>query len=285
MNRPSLLAWITQKRLHHTVTIDALKRHDYRHTSRESRMSPAIRVRAGNVMSRKSFVLAIAILLLLGSLVGATGFVLVRHVPNFYKRCEISAGPERKNLADEVDSELVNRLGEGVYNEKVWQVNFNETQLNAFLTEGFLSQFNGRTLENPIPKGVSDPRISLEDDRIRIGFRYGFKRFSTVISVELRPWMAVQDPNVLALEFVSLHAGAIPISSQWLLERVAEAARPLKIEVNYYRYNKHPVLVLRFQADRTNPTFQLQQVKVMGQSNSNPGFIRIAGKPSEKPKG
>ena len=91
------------------------------------------------------------------------------------------------------------------------------------------------------------------------------------------------------IEFVSLHAGAIPISSQWLLEKTAEAVRPHKIDVSYYRYNKHPVLVLHFQADRSNPTFHLQQVKVVGQLNGTPGFIRIAGQPAgqgpEKPKG
>ncbi len=234
-------------------------------------------------MSRKSFALAIAIILFLGGLVGATGFVLVRHVPSFYNRCDLPTGPERRRLADEFDGELGNRLLAGILNEEEhWEVNFRETQLNAFLAEGMFKKY---TLESPFPEGVSAPRITLENDRIRIGFRYGFRRISTVISVELRPWMAVEDPNVLALEFVSLHAGAIPISSQWLLEKVAEAARPLKIDVSTYRYNKHPVLVLRFQADRSNPTFQLSQVKVVGQINSEPGFIRIAGKPSEKPKG
>jgi hypothetical protein len=171
---------------------------------------------------------------------------------------------------------------DGIVNEKAWQVNFREDQLNAFLAEGLLKKY---TLETPWPESVSDPRISLEDDRIRFGFRYGLGQFSTVVSVEMRPWLAVQDPNVPALEFVSLHAGAIPISSQWLLERVADAARPLKIDVSYYRYNKHPVLVLRFQADRSNPTFQLGQVKVMGQINNIQGFIRIAGDRPSDPRG
>jgi hypothetical protein len=240
-------------------------------------------------MSRKSFALAIVIIFVLVGLVGATGFVLVRHEPNFYKRCDLPAGIARAHLADELDSELGSRLLDGILNEKDWQVNFREDHLNAFLAEGTLKKY---TLEAPWPDAVSDPRISLEDDRIRFGFRYGLGQFSTVISVEMRPWLAVQDPNVLALEFVSLHAGAIPISSQWLLERVTEAARPLKIDVSYFRYNKHPVLVLRFQADHTNPTFHLRQVKVVGQLNGAQGFIRIAGsgvaapgQASEKPKG
>lgn len=233
-------------------------------------------------MSRKSFALAIVIIFVLVSLVSATGFVLVTHEPGFYKRCAMPAGPERKKQADFVDSEIANRLVSGIASEAKWQVNFREDHLNAFLAEGTLS-------ESLWPEGVSDPRISLEDGLIHFGFRYGVGELSTVISLELRPWLAAQDPNVLALEFVSLHAGAIPITSQWLLEKTAEAVRPLKIDASYYRYNKHPVIVLHFQADHSNPTFHLQQVKVVGPLNGSPGFIRIAGQPagqgSEKPKG
>ena len=106
-------------------------------------------------MSRKSFALAIAIILLLGGLVGATGFVLVRHVPHFYTRCDLPTGSDAKRLADEVDSELTNRIGDGVLNEKEWQVNFRETQLNAFLAEGLLGKY---TLDSPFAEGVAPAR-------------------------------------------------------------------------------------------------------------------------------
>jgi len=56
---------------------------------------PAIGLLARNVMSRKSFALAIVIIFLLVGLFGATGVALVRHEPNFYKRCELPPGKER----------------------------------------------------------------------------------------------------------------------------------------------------------------------------------------------
>ena len=43
-------------------------------------------------------------------------------------------------------------------------------------------------------------------------------------------------------------------------------------------------LVLRFQSDHSNPTFQLRQVKVMGQVGETQGFVHIAGR-VPKPKG
>jgi hypothetical protein len=234
-------------------------------------------------MSRKSFALAIVITIGLVGLVSGGGYLLVKHEPGFYKHNDLQPGPERKTLSDWADSEIVNRLWNGIVGGRSWEVNLREDHLNASLAEGLLRK------EAPWPDGLSAPRLSLEEDRILFGFRYGRGQLSAVIWLEVRPWLAVQDPNVLALELVSLHAGAIPISSHWLLEKAAEAARSQKIDVNYYRYNKHPVLVLRFQADRSNPTFHLHQLKVIGPLNGSLGFVRIAGQPpdqaGERPSG
>jgi hypothetical protein len=233
-------------------------------------------------MSRKSFALAIAIIISLVGFLGATGYVLVRHEPSFYKRCSLPSNDQRKHLADELERELVNQLVNGIPNETSWEVHGTETEINAFLAEGLLKKY---TTDSPWPDELSDPRVGLENGLIHFGFRYGVGRFSTVVSIELRPWLAVQDPNVLVLEFVSLHAGAIPISSRWLMERIAEAGRPLKIDVSYFRYNNHPTLVLRFQSDHSAPTFQLSEVKVTGGADGKPGFVYISGRPTEKPKG
>jgi hypothetical protein len=229
-------------------------------------------------MSRKSFALAIIIIVALFGVLGVTGFVMARYEPPFYRRCQLPPRAERKQLGDKLASDLTNELANGIANEGDWQIHCTENEINAFLAEDMLKK---NTASNPWPEWMSEPRVGLENGLIHFGFRYGVGGISTVVSMEIRPWLAAQDPNVLALEFVSLHAGAIPISKQWLLERLAEAGRPLKIDVNYYRYNGHPVLVLRFQSDHSNPTFQLREVKVMGPEDQVEPFLQISGgKPS-----
>jgi hypothetical protein len=59
------------------------------------------------------------------------------------------------------------------------------------------------------------------------------------------------------------------------LDRITETARQQNIDVTWYRYNKHPVLLLRFQADRANPTFRLQQLDL------HPQMLRITGRALE----
>src|SRR5438270_12183032 len=91
----------------------------------------------------------------------------------------------------------------------------------------------------------------------------------------MRVWLVNKEPNVVALEFEKIHAGALPISAQSLLDRVADFAHQKDIEAMWYRHNGRPVLVLRFEADKSNPRFQLLQLEL------RPGMLRIQGKSLE----
>ena len=57
--------------------------------------------------------------------------------------------------------------------------------------------------------GISEPRLSLEPDRIRLGFRYGAGPWSTVVSLMIRVWLVPREQNTVALEFESLHSGDV----------------------------------------------------------------------------
>ncbi len=118
---------------------------------------------------------------------------------------------------------------------------------------------------------LSEPRVAIEPDKLRVGFRYGMGSWSTVVSIDLRVWLVAKEPNVVALEFEGMHAGALPISSQSLLENASQTARRHDIDPTWYRHNGHPVLLLRFQAGRSRPTFQLQQFEL------HAGVLSIAG--------
>jgi hypothetical protein len=220
-------------------------------------------------MRRRSFWMAIIIVISLVAGAGSALAVLVGHEPSSYHRCAIPPGAERAKLSGEFVNEFTNRLLGGVLDKRKWDARFNEQQINSYFQEDFLNKHNE---ENPLPAGMSEPRIALDTDRIRFGFRYGTGIWSTVVTLDLRAWLVVKEANTIALEFRSLHAGAIPISAQWLLERVSESARLRDIEVTWYRNQGRPVLVLRFQAQRTSPTFQLTKLKIQD------GMLLIEGR-------
>ncbi|HEV3117039.1 MAG TPA: hypothetical protein VGY58_08310 [Gemmataceae bacterium] len=222
-------------------------------------------------MRRKSVLLAIAIVLFLAGSAGGILYFLVRHEPDFYVRCKVPPGEQRKDLSAAFISECANLFNDW-YKNKPWEGRFKEDEINSYFAEDLVSK---HSVESPFPEGVSEPRVCLEQGRIRLGFRYGKGWKSTVVSIDMRVWLIAKESNVVALEFEKIRAGLMPISAQSLLDRAADYAHQRDIEAMWYRHNGRPVLVLRFEADKNNPLFQIREL------DPRPGLLRIAGRSSD----
>ena len=96
----------------------------------------------------------------------------------------------------------------------------------------------------------------------------------TVVRLDLNLWLVVREPNVVAIELLGVHAGALPISIQSMLEELADSAQQANIEVTWYRHEGHPVALLHFQADREHPRYLLQRLELQD------GRLVLAGKSS-----
>lgn len=209
-------------------------------------------------MSRKSFFLAVAIVLLFGGGAGTALAFLVRHEPGFYQRAAQPPGPHRQECSAAFIGEFT-RLIEGIVNKRQWYARFTAEQVNSYFAEDLLKEHNA---ERPLPEEIRDPRVEFETDRIRLGFRYGIGPWSTIVSIDLRVWLVAKEPNVLALEFQHVQAGSLPIAAQSMLERISEVAHEQNIDATWYRHKGHPVLLLRFDAYHSTPTYLIQQVRL-----------------------
>ena len=207
-------------------------------------------------MRGKSVLLTIAIVVVLAGSAGSSLAFLLRHQPAFYLRAAIPPGAHRTKSADAFVGEFA-RLLAGISDKRQWDGQFTDEQINSYCQENFLKP---HALDQPLPERTSDPRVALDPEGIRFGFRYGSGWWSTVVSINLKVWLVAKEPNLVALEFHGMYAGALPIASQSLLERVSSAARQYHIDPTWYRHNGHPVLLLRFQASRSRPTVQLQRL-------------------------
>jgi len=222
-------------------------------------------------MGRRSLIWALAIVLLLGSGVGTGLTILVRHEPGFYADAAVPEGDVRRKASGEFVSNFI-RLIDGIANRREWGEPFTQEQINSYFDEDFVNEHGA---ERPLPEYIHEPRVVLEPDKVRVAFRYGTGLWSTIISIDMRVWLVVKEANVVALEFQAVHAGALPISAQSMLERVADVAEQHDIDPTWYRLNGHPVLVLRFQADRGTPTFQLQRLELQA------GKLLVAGRSND----
>ena len=222
-------------------------------------------------MGRKSLVWALTIVLLLGTGVGTLLAVLVHHEPGFYTQAAVPPGEIRSKASGEFVSSFI-RLIDGVANRREWGEPFTQEQINSYFEEDFVNEHGA---ERPLPEYIHEPRVVLEPDKIRLAFRYGTGLWSTIVSIDVRVWLVVKELNVVAVEFQAVHAGALPISAQSMLERVAAMAEQHDIDPTWYRLNGHPVLVLRFQAERSTPTFQLQRLELQA------GKLLVAGRSND----
>jgi hypothetical protein len=154
--------------------------------------------------------------------------------------------------------------------QEQWDCNASEAQLNSFFEEIFPTLGEGESLRK---LGMGSLVVNLEDDRMRLAFRYGSGFFSTVVSYELKIWLVPKEANTIAVEIVSARAGALPISSQSILQQLSEYGRKQNKKVNLFRHEGHPVAVIGLQADQDpHPKWILTTVEI------HPNALMIRGK-------
>ena len=212
-----------------------------------------------------SLLCATTVALLAGLAVGAG--VVLRHEPSFYLQGEIAPSPERKELSETFLRHFSQMLLDIKAERGKWAYSFSEAQLNSFFEEDFV-----RLGEEDLRKlNISRPRVVLEGDRLRFAFRYGTGFWSTVVSYDLRVWLAPKEPNVLAVEILSRRVGALPVSTHALLGQLSDLARRHNMEVSLYRHDGNPVALIHLHADRPRSTTHLECVRI------DAGKLTIAG--------
>jgi hypothetical protein len=208
-------------------------------------------------MSRRSFIVALALVLGLFGAAGLALYLVVGYQPELYTRAVAPTPENRTKRSQEFLAEFSNFFNNVSGTDRDWYNQFSDEQVNSYLDEGFIQQGLATRV---LPDSVTYPHVVFEQDKIHVAFRYRTGGWSTVISIDLRVWLAGKEANALALELEGLRAGALPISGQWLMEELAKAGRKNGFDVTWYRLNGHPVALVRFQADQPHPTLLLQDV-------------------------
>jgi hypothetical protein len=220
-------------------------------------------------MSRRYILVTSGTFLAIIGILATVLLLLVRYEPRWYKQATPASARERHDESQKFSEEFWGMIS-AINSDHEWEATFTDAQINSYLDEGFKQQGLATRL---LPEEISDPRIVIEPDRLHLAFRYRWGALNTIVSIDFSVWLAPGEPNVVALELVGFHVGALPISVQSLLEDVAKVIRDHGIEMNWYRHPEtgKPVAVLRFQKD-DRPTMQLQMVRL------EQGAITLRGK-------
>jgi hypothetical protein len=196
------------------------------------------------------------------------GFHLAKREPAFYAQAPCPGDWDTRDKS----SKLVTRvqdLKNEIRSKTEWGDTFTADDLNCFFVEN-MSREGG--LRAVLPSGLHSPRVAIDGDRLRLGFKYGEGFWSTVVWVELRVWLVAGEQNLVAVEVCDLRTGSLPIGSQSILDSIAEAARESNVEVTWYRHGSNPVGLFRFYADQPQPSSQILTLDVKD------GKIVVAGR-------
>src|SRR5262249_47086910 len=226
----------------------------------------------GPPMTRKSFLLAAGILLVLTGGTSATLFLLIRHEPEAYRRACLPPGHDRAQRSKEFYTGFLELYNACTNKDRELDLRLTDEQINSYFAEDFKRSGVARRL---LPEKISEPRVLLEPGKVRLAFRYGSGLWSTIITIDFGLWLPSAETNVVALELQGLHAGSLPIGAQAFLDSLSDVAEQNNIQVSWHRYppTGNPVALLRFQSDVRDTMLQLQDVHV------EQGSIIIRGRP------
>jgi hypothetical protein len=217
---------------------------------------------------KKTVLLAVVGLVLFAASVSLLA-LMIRHEPTFYHRVEIAPGKARQEMSTACFSRFLALKNNWQEGQKEWEVIINENHLNSWFEELFIDHGLAGLLRD---KGISNPRIAMENDKLRVAFRYGEPPWSAIISYDLRLWLAKDQMNMICVEFLGRHAGALPMTTQSILNEISDVAAKSGFEVTWYRHNGNPVALVRIEPPDHSPApAQLRRLEV------KQGWISIGG--------
>lgn len=220
------------------------------------------------MLRRRPVTYSVALLVLIIS--GATGLLayVVKREPAFYAQAAPPADYDTREKASRLLTRIQD-LKNDIRTKGDWGETFTAEELNCFFAETMCE--NG-TFVGMLPKGFHSPRVAVDGDRLKLGFRSGHGFWSTVVSIELRIWLVADEVNLMAVEVCDLRAGRLNVGAQSILDAIAETARDSDIDVTWYRHNGNPVGLFRFFPDQPRPASQVLTLEV------REGKIVVAGR-------
>ncbi|MDB5310599.1 MAG: hypothetical protein JWO38_4801 [Gemmataceae bacterium] len=215
----------------------------------------------------------LAMLLLTGGVSAGLGvlFYLAKREPAFYAHSPKPADFDTRLKAAQMLTRVQDLKNE-IRSKPEWGDTFTADDLNCFFVEN-MGLKGG--LSSMLPECMHSPRVAIEGDRVKLGFKYGAGFWSTVIWVELKVWLVANEVNLVAIEVCDLRTGCLPLGSQSILDSISEAARDSNVEVTWYRNGSNPVGLFRFFAGQPAPTSQILTLDVKD------GKIVVAGRSSQ----
>ena len=157
-----------------------------------------------------------------------------RHVPEFYREA-LKTPPQAHEAASDEMLQQATALAGDVEKEGQWQAVFTAEQINGWLAVDMV-----RNYPDLLPSSVSDPRVAIEPDQLRLACRVDRGDWTSVLSLSVDAYLS--EPNVIALRIRKARAGVLPLPLQGILDRISQEAGQTDLEIRWRQAEGDPVV-------------------------------------------
>ncbi|HEV3164758.1 MAG TPA: hypothetical protein VGZ22_12085 [Isosphaeraceae bacterium] len=186
--------------------------------------------------------------------------------PSFYRKIVAVPRAQTQAQAKRFLAQSL-QLSNDIHNEPHWEAVFTDQEVNAWLAEDLVTQF-----ADQLPSEVHDPRVAFEPERLTLAFKLDQRHVQSVITVVARVRVSVDEENVLEVAIEKIRAGAVPVPSQQILDRITDAVREHGLDVRWKPKADHPTALVRYTPDLKRDDVVLEQL------NIRHGLLRLAGR-------
>ena len=205
-----------------------------------------------------------------------------KHVPEFYSQATGQLPNEETVKASQRLQDDVSKLRSDAAKLGFWKASFSDAEINAWLVEELPKRF-------PLlqARGVSDPRIVIEDDHVLVAARYKDKHWDTIVSFQVNVELT-EEANMLAIRLTKLRAGALPMPLERFLKGITKEAAKGDIDIRWDMTESGPVALVT--VPREHPNYAVTPVIVESIKLSD-GQLNLSGHTGKlaesifKPKG
>lgn len=219
----------------------------------------------------KRWLISLAALLVVGTIVSAAvswwALQRTRVVPDFYQQAALRMPKDLDSAIASLEHDVVQLQGDAAQLGS-WCAAFTDEQVNAWL-----GQQLPRVFPNLLPRGVTEPRIVIDQGRVFAAARFKNQHIDTVVSFEVKAALTEQ-ANVVAIQITNLRAGTLPLPLSRFLRGISAEAAKSNMEVRWDRDQSEPIALVTIPSEHPGYKHTPVIVESVGLSD---GLLTLAG--------